>query len=179
VRETICIDWNNTRHINAYLDYTGDLNKALPFANASFDSVIFTDVLEHLAEPLSAIREIARVLRPGGTLIAGVPFFYRVHEGPHDFYRYTEFALRRFCKLSGLSVLELTPYGGLPEILVDLTSKGLEFLPGVIASVLRPFHTATCVLCKTPAIRKLSWWTRESFPLGYVLVANRPLTFDE
>lgn len=42
--------------------------EALPFADASFDAVTFVDVIEHVADARAAVREIARVLRPGGTL---------------------------------------------------------------------------------------------------------------
>ena len=47
----------------------------LPFADASFDCVICEQVLEHLHEPDHVIREIARMLRPGGCAIIGVPSF--------------------------------------------------------------------------------------------------------
>ena len=102
VSENICIDWQNTAHVNPYLDQMVDLTGALPFERGSFDTVLLTDVLEHIPEPTNLICEIARILRPGGKLILGVPFFYWLHEVPHDYYRYTEFALRRFCELSGL-----------------------------------------------------------------------------
>jgi methionine biosynthesis protein MetW len=45
----------------------------LPFADASFDVVVCVEVLEHLFAPLDAVREMARVLRPGGLLIVTVP----------------------------------------------------------------------------------------------------------
>jgi len=44
------------------------LAEALPFPDASFDVVTFVDVIEHVADARAAVREIARVLRPGGTL---------------------------------------------------------------------------------------------------------------
>lgn len=44
------------------------LAERLPFADASFDAVTFVDVIEHVADARAAVREIARVLRPGGTL---------------------------------------------------------------------------------------------------------------
>lgn len=46
---------------------------SLPFADAAFDLVICTEVLEHLFDPLAAAREICRVLCPGGVFIATVP----------------------------------------------------------------------------------------------------------
>lgn len=45
----------------------------LPFADSSFDKVLMTEVLEHLAEDRMAMREVWRVLRPGGTLALSVP----------------------------------------------------------------------------------------------------------
>ncbi len=45
----------------------------LPFDDGSFDVAVCIEVLEHLFEPASAVREIQRILRPGGTLIATVP----------------------------------------------------------------------------------------------------------
>ena len=55
-------------------------------------------------------------MRPGGKLIFGVPFFYWIHEGSHDYHRYTEFALGRMCRMTGVNVIDLQAYGGLPEI---------------------------------------------------------------
>jgi SAM-dependent methyltransferase len=173
VSENVCIDWENTAHVNPYLDQMVDLTGTLPFERESFDTVLLTDVLEHIPDPLNLMSEVARILRPGGKLIAGVPFLYWLHEVPHDYYRYTEFALRRFCELSGLRVVELVPYGGLPEVLLDLSSKGLNFLPHPLATVLRPLHTGASLLSKAKPLLKLSERTKSSFPLGYVLCAEK------
>jgi ubiquinone/menaquinone biosynthesis C-methylase UbiE len=47
---------------------------ALPFPDASFDRVYCTEVLEHLLEPAKAVREIARVLVPGGRAVLTIPY---------------------------------------------------------------------------------------------------------
>jgi SAM-dependent methyltransferase len=67
--------------------------QSIPFADASFDTVLCTEVLEHAAAPRELVGEIERVLKPGGTLIATVPFSARVHHAPYDFHRFTRFAL--------------------------------------------------------------------------------------
>jgi SAM-dependent methyltransferase len=173
VQENICIDWANTLHPSIYLDFAVDLGGKLPFEDDTFDTILLTDVLEHLPEPTVAIYEAARILRLGGKLIIGVPFFYWVHEEPHDYHRYTEFALQRMCRLSGLSGVDLQAYGGLPEILCDLTAKGLGYLPRPLPALLRPFHTAASLLVTTWPVRKLSASSKPSFPLGYVVVAEK------
>lgn len=173
VQENICIDWANSLHPSIHLDHEVDLGSTLPFEDESFDTVLLTDVLEHLLEPQKAMGEVGRILRFGGKAIIGVPFFYWIHEEPHDYHRYTEFSLRRMCQLSGLSVAEFQRYGGLPEILCDLTSKGLEYLPRPLPALFRPFHTFMLLLDGTWPVRKLSERSIHSFPLGYVVVAEK------
>jgi len=68
---------------------------SIPFGDASFDTILCTEVLEHAAAPEALIAEIERVLKPGGTLLATVPFSARVHYAPYDFNRFTKFALKR------------------------------------------------------------------------------------
>jgi len=47
---------------------------SLPYADATFDAALCTEVIEHIPDHESAARELARVLRPGGILIASVPY---------------------------------------------------------------------------------------------------------
>jgi SAM-dependent methyltransferase len=173
VSENICIDWEKTPHANPYLDQMVDLTEKLPIESASFDTVLLTDVLEHIPEPMNLMNEIARILRPGGKLILGVPFLYWLHEVPHDYYRYSEFALRRFCQRSGLRVVELVPYGGLPEVLLDLILKALNFFPRPLARPLQPLYSIASLLRKIKTVRQLSDRTKSFLPLGYVLSAEK------
>ena len=88
-----------------------------------------SDVLEHLANPDQICREISRMLRPGGCLLANVPFYYPLHEAPHDYFRYTEFALRRFVRLAEMEVELLESIGGPIEIIADILSKLAGAIP--------------------------------------------------
>ncbi|MEK7541720.1 MAG: class I SAM-dependent methyltransferase, partial [Patescibacteria group bacterium] len=54
----------------------GRIDTVLPFADASFDAVSLLAVLEHLERPDAILREIRRVLRPGGTILITVPTIY-------------------------------------------------------------------------------------------------------
>lgn len=51
----------------------GDVDQPLPFEDASFDAVIAKDLLEHVADPVAVVKEIRRVLRPGGLVFASSP----------------------------------------------------------------------------------------------------------
>jgi 2-polyprenyl-3-methyl-5-hydroxy-6-metoxy-1,4-benzoquinol methylase len=50
-----------------------DLNVPLPCADASFDAIISTEVIEHLENPRAVFRELSRLLRPGGSLLLTTP----------------------------------------------------------------------------------------------------------
>jgi SAM-dependent methyltransferase len=54
-----------------------------------FDTVVATEVLEHLYDPGLAVNEIHRILKPGGVCIASTRFIYVYHPDPHDYYRFT------------------------------------------------------------------------------------------
>ena len=71
---------------------------ALPFADGLFDAVVCAELLEHVYDPRLVIREIARVLKPEGRLLATVPFLVQIHGDPHDFGRYTD---TFWCRLLG------------------------------------------------------------------------------
>jgi SAM-dependent methyltransferase len=75
-------------YVSPTVDYIADAH-FLPFASASFDGVWIQAVLEHVASPADVVKEIHRVLKPGGVVYAETPFMQQVHAGPYDFTRYT------------------------------------------------------------------------------------------
>ena len=90
---------------------------AIDLPNASFDCVICLEVLEHVADPFAAARELKRILRPGGALFLTVPFLHPYHghkdstSGSHDsFPDYWRFTHQGLEKLFGdLEDLKVTP----------------------------------------------------------------------
>jgi SAM-dependent methyltransferase len=173
VTEVTCVDWGNSPHQTDHLDKEADLTRPIEFPDGVFDTIILSDVLEHIPVPLDLCREIARLLSPGGKLIMSVPFYYPLHETPHDFYRYTEFALRRFMEISEMRVIYLQPIGGVLEIISDIISKNIMKIP-VIGRLAAGF------------LQRISWWfvnsqvgskiskkTSGQFPLEYMMVAQR------
>ena len=95
------------------VDLIADVQEMPAVATGSFETVLSTQVLEHVPRPWDGLAEIARVLAPGGRLILSVPHLSAIHEAPHDYFRFTPYALRALCIDVGLEVEELDRTGGL------------------------------------------------------------------
>ena len=76
----------------------------LPLQDAQYDHVICTQVIEHTPNPTQVLRELCRVLRPGGMLWLSTPLFFEEHMQPYDYFRYTQFGLRRLLGEAGFAV---------------------------------------------------------------------------
>lgn len=173
ISENICADWPNTLHQNQYLDITCNLNEPLPFQANEFDSIILSEVLEHVAEPELLWSEMAQILKPGGRILLGVPFLYKIHEAPHDYFRYTEFALRNFATKNKLEILHLIPFGGLPAVLTDIYAKQLSKIP-LIGNWASDLSQSLCRwFMRTNFGKKISDRSAKHYPLGYFMVVQK------
>ena len=173
VDSVTCVDWPQSVHASPYLDCEADLGQPLPFADGAFDTVILSDVLEHVAEPQALWHEIARLLAPGGKLLLNLPFLYGVHEAPHDYGRYTGFALRRFAREAGLQVLVLDTVGGSLHVLADLLAKHLAHLPLAGVALASAVQGLVAFTDRFDWGRRLARRSGERFPLGYFMVAAK------
>jgi SAM-dependent methyltransferase len=63
---------------------------SIPLMSECVDLVCVQAVLEHVVDPVQVVSEITRVLKPGGFVYAETPFLQHVHEGPYDFWRFSE-----------------------------------------------------------------------------------------
>ncbi len=84
----------------------------MEFPDASFDTALSIQVLEHTFDPLAMVREISRVLRPGGTAIFLIPQTSVLHHPPKHYYNFTRFWIVKAAEDAGLQIVELTPLGG-------------------------------------------------------------------
>lgn len=111
VDEYVGVDHAETEHDLRYADLLGTAY-AVPLPDGSADTVVLSQVLEHLERPAEALLECRRLLRPNGHLLLTTPFFWQLHEEPRDFYRYSPYGLRYLLSEAGFDVVEVTPYGG-------------------------------------------------------------------
>jgi SAM-dependent methyltransferase len=84
----------------------------VPLEDASFNTVLCTQVLEHVADPRALLRETFRLLKSGGNLILSAPMYWPLHEEPHDFFRFTGHGLRYLLEEAGFCVKRVACNGG-------------------------------------------------------------------
>jgi SAM-dependent methyltransferase len=114
--------WSSERRPDLYYD-----GGRLPFEDASFDTVLSVQVLEHTPRPQPLLHEMSRVLRRDGLLILSAPFSGRLHEEPFDFFRYTPHGLRAMCADAGLEVTEVWDQGNIWSVIGHKLNSFLAF----------------------------------------------------
>lgn len=172
VDEVVCVDWAASEPVD-HIDRQCDLSQPLPFDDACFDTIILSDVLEHIPEPALLWHEMARLLAPGGTVIMNVPFFYWLHAHPHDYYRYTNFALERFVQRCGLELVLLRPLGGVVDVLADMLAKLLDKIPLFGTPLALGLQALAGGFGRSGVGARVATVSARHFPLGYFLVARR------
>ena len=173
ITDNICVDWGSSYTKNIFIDFELDLNEPLPFSENEFDTIILSDVLEHIKKPNLLLKEMHRVLNSGGKALINVPFFYGLHEQPYDYFRYTKHGLTFLSEDTGFKIELIEAIGGSPEIFGDLVSKHISVLPliGNNLSVM-VYHFVKFFLFFRLG-KKVSTKTAEFFPLGYMLILSK------
>jgi SAM-dependent methyltransferase len=112
VEEYVGVDYYNEGHPhdNEQIDVFYD-GKKIPLPNDYFDSVLSSEVFEHIFNLEEILREINRVMKKGGKLLVTCPFVWNEHEEPNDYARYTQFALKDIFARNGFEVVEITKSG--------------------------------------------------------------------
>ncbi len=138
--EYVGVDWDQSLH-DIKPDVIADLSKEFPFEDEFADTLISFQVLEHLPTPQLYLNECHRILKPGGVLLLSVPFQWRIHEAPFDYFRYTRYGLEYMCREAGFnapSIMELGKfwYTWLLKINYFTATK---FAPGPMKYLFAPF----------------------------------------
>ena len=111
--------------------------EAIPVEDASFDMVICTQVLEHCDDPAQAVRELRRVVKPGGRVLLSTHGVQVYHPAPHDLWRWTHEGLERLFLTNGSwASVSVRPSAGtaatlalLLSIYVDIGSRRARVAP--------------------------------------------------
>lgn len=99
-------------------DIVADIQQ-LPFKDGSLEAILCLSVLEHVEDPFRAVRELYRVLKPGGTVLVSVPFIWPYHASSHykDYWRFSEDGVRALFK--AFPHIEVVRAGGYFSALVN------------------------------------------------------------
>jgi SAM-dependent methyltransferase len=92
----------------------------IPFADNYFDSVLCTEVLEHVFNIDEVLTEINRVLKPGGKFLITIPFIWEEHEMPYDFARYSSLGIEAILQKHKFVVQEHRKIGNSFETIYQL-----------------------------------------------------------
>jgi SAM-dependent methyltransferase len=110
------------------IDHVCDI-AAIPVADASFDAILCTEVLEHVPHPLRALQEFARILKDGGLLFLTAPLGCGLHQEPYHYYGgFTPHFYRRFLPEVGFEVLSVDPNAGFFRHLIQEIDRAASFV---------------------------------------------------
>jgi SAM-dependent methyltransferase len=142
----------------------------------SYDTVLCSEVLEHVSRPRLALEQMARVMRPGASLVVSVPFLGRLHEEPEDYYRYTRHGLKQLVAGAGFEAIEVVEHGSIASFLGHQVSSAVIVGTWHIPIVRWIGFALNLVLVVLPAavLDAAARPLRRKLPLGYVLVARKP-----
>jgi len=148
----------------------------IPLAAEAIDTVFCNATLEHVNNPLQVMQELSRVLRPAGVLLLGVPFLYRIHSAPNDFWRFTEYQVRRMADETDLEIESMERVGLLFTVLCDMTKQAISeihFTPlrWLIWLLFLPFATFLVSLERAGLGRDSNVLT--TYTTGYLILATK------
>lgn len=181
VARYIGVDWSNTIH-NSKADIIADLNKKIEIKDNYADTIISLNVLEHLYEPQIFLNESYRLLKDGGYMIVHVPFQWRIHEIPHDYFRYTPYGLKYLFEKAGFADVKVQPTCGFyTTIFLKINYFSLRLTRGswiqrkIIPYILMPFwYTAQKVAPKLDSLHR--GWSPEA--QSFFVVAKKAVQRD-
>src|SRR3989344_4006100 len=138
----------------SYIDIKSEIYN-IQVENKSFDYILCMEVLEHLRYPHLAFKEFHRILRPGGKLFLVCPLSWQQHQKPHDYFRYTYFALKMLGEEYGFELQEVNKEGGKFTTLMQIINgiiptffieRGFNKIGRLSQIVLYPVHFPLGVL---------------------------------
>lgn len=143
---------------------------------ASFDTLLSTQVLEHVLETEKYIAECHRLLAQDGVGIFTIPFVWQCHAEPNDFYRFTCYSIERLFQQQGFRILELAPIGGAYAAVVqtEIISLHCREMKGLLPRILRKlWNLVRLPILNWKALHLDSWVDNDKLCLNYLLVVSK------
>lgn len=134
--------WDNSK-----IDIVSDITD-IPVESASFDAVMCVEVLEHVPDPRAAVKELVRVLRPGGTLVLTAPFNSLTHFAPYHYSTgFSRYFYEEILAAHGCDIVELAWNGNYFETLAqelrrldsvgrDYAGQGMNLLEKIACAII-------------------------------------------
>lgn len=167
VSSVTAVDWSHAQARVNYLDYEMDLNKPLDLESNTYNTILLSDVLEHIRRPEALIQEMHRILKADGHVILNIPFMYKVHDAPYDYYRYTQFCLQSMFEDNNFQQVVLIPTGGIFDVIADLLAKTISFLPWIGKYIALYFQKIIWCLLYIYPLKQINQKTKPYFTFGY------------
>jgi SAM-dependent methyltransferase len=145
----------------------------VPRPNSSFDCVVCIAVLEHVVNPIEVVTELFRVAKPGGYVVASVPFLQPQHKVPTDFQRYTRDGLEVLFTNAGFVVEEVRPIFSVYHSLHWLTYEWLHMRETIAYKVLRVILLPSLLL-----MARRSTLVSDTVASVFRLIARKPADLD-
>ncbi len=151
----------------------------IPFPDGSFDHVMCSEVLEHVPDADAFLAELARILRPGGSLVLTIPWSARLHHLPHDYRRLTRYGLAALMGAACFDSIRVEERGNdvavIANKIIVMLIRLLTPRPAVralwtwpLAVLLAPIATGFLAAAH---IALHFWFGSREDPLGYGIVA--------
>ncbi len=168
----------------------------IPKPDGHYDAVVLTQVLEHVPHPEAVLREIHRVLRPGGRLLISVPLNGPLHGEPWHFFHFTHYGLAELAQTTGFEIAHMEKVGGvfwflgkhgqdIPRRIMKSVDparakkRGQSIVFCVVATLLfLPFWLVSLTVL-TGVVRPACYWLdrldiQKTLTLGYTTVFQKP-----
>ncbi len=161
----------------ATIDCVADA-RYLPFPTNAFDLVVSQETVEHVADPFEAVREMARVLRPGGRIYLQLPFVIGYHPGPEDYWRFTRAGMAELLHQAGIRQTTVQVSVGVGTGFYRIAVEFAASLAGRLAAGLYlPVKGVVSLLCYP--LKWLDGWlqggvARDRIPGGYLAAGRKP-----
>jgi ubiquinone/menaquinone biosynthesis C-methylase UbiE len=142
--------------------------ESIPVPENEYDVAVLCEVIEHLVQPEVVLREVCRVLKPGGELVLSIPFLFPVHADPEDYQRWTPEKIRRVLSETGFDQISIAPMGGVLAVIHDLLHCAAlaEISPSI-----RWILTGTGVVVRM--LERVFDSERPNLTTGYFVTANK------